>query len=117
MRHKRVIVTSAIVGIVVGVYLLAMIPDGIPSVKVAGQGEAFAWNQNAYWATLEKRFVQQRQQGCGHSVPEVAALLDDIRQQLDGLNSAKLAYRSDSVVRMERAFYDAAVKMGRVQRQ
>jgi hypothetical protein len=50
------------------VYAVLLIPDPEPKVSLddlqGGSKKAFAWNQDAFWTQLEKRYVEAKAAGC-----------------------------------------------------
>lgn len=89
----RVVVT--IIAVLAVIYLLLLIPEragqAVASPSAPATKRAFAWNQDAYWDALEKRYAELRESGC-------KGVDDDVRKRLTGLkdlvarvNTQKLA--------------------------
>jgi len=79
------------------VYAVLLIPDPEPKVALddlqGGSKRVFAWNQDAFWTQLERRYVEAKAVGCvgvGHPVDSLLAL-----------SKKNLAYINQSVLEPE----------------
>jgi hypothetical protein len=69
-------------------FLLLCIPDAAPDLPPAPEhGGAFAWDRDAFWASLEARYVQARDDNCTTAGPAIAdefAVMDATLADLAG---------------------------------
>lgn len=85
---------ARIIGVVVFAYAVLLIPESEPKVPLddlkGGAKKAFAWNQDAFWTQLEKRFVDARAAGCQGVRHTVDSLLVLARKNLASINQGPL---------------------------
>jgi hypothetical protein len=76
------------------VYAVLLIPDPEPKVPLddlpGGSKRAFAWNQDAFWTQLEKRYVEAKTAGCEGVRQAVDSLLALARKNLVSINQSPL---------------------------
>ena len=76
------------------VYAVLLIPVGeekyTPTKAEQLQRPVFAWNQDAYWKTLETRYRTLKQGGCATAVPRLNAKFQDVNKILSRLQQTRL---------------------------
>ncbi|MBM2846342.1 MAG: hypothetical protein HW407_1654 [Bacteroidetes bacterium] len=76
------------------VYAVLLIPDPEPRVSLddlqGGSKKAFAWNQDAFWTQLEKRYIEARATGCEGVRHPVDSLLAAAKKNLAYINQSLL---------------------------
>lgn len=68
------------------IYVVLLIPDRDPSVARAADEQAFVWNRDAFWSSLEARFEAARAADCPSLAPrigELASAIDSLLQRVD----------------------------------
>ncbi len=80
--------------VVVIVYAVLLIPDSEPKVLLddlqGGSKKAFAWNQDAFWTQLERRYVEAKAAGCEGVRRAVDSLLTLARKELVYIRQSSL---------------------------
>lgn len=71
-------------------------------------GQAFAWNQDAYWEDLEENFRKLRQAGCAGVAEEVSDRLDGLRKLLARINGGQFDPAAGEFGELERQMFEVA---------
>ncbi len=92
-------------------FLLLALPGPEPVVAPAPpRGGSFAWNQDAFWHSLETTYVQARGAGCETAASTAAPELSALNVSADGLLRSTVAPPPDAAVldTLERRFFRLA---------
>ena len=74
---------------------LLCIPDSAPALPPAPErGGAFTWDRDAFWKSLETRYVEARENGCATAGPAIARQFPELEAMLADL-SARVADPAD----------------------
>ncbi|HET8541692.1 MAG TPA: YiiX/YebB-like N1pC/P60 family cysteine hydrolase [Anaeromyxobacter sp.] len=93
-------------------YAILLVPDGPPALPPdAGAADArpFAWQQDAYWETLEAGYAAARGGGCEEAGAGAAAALRELAARVDALERAPHGPDAPAVAEVERRVFGAAV--------
>jgi len=95
-----------------GLYLLLLIPEtpnpvDAPENSAARHG-AFAWNQDAYWQSLEVAFREVRQSDCKGAEQQVGSRLREARALLQLLTAEDLEPEAPEFAEIERVLFETA---------
>jgi len=86
--------------------LALAVPARAPDPPAAPAGAAaFAWNRDAYWATLERRFADLRNDDCAARAPTALAAVDTA---LGRLRERSIEPEAASLDSLERQFFELA---------
>lgn len=90
MRLNLKKTAMTLIAAVAAVYLLLLLPpEDTPQMSGDGR-QSFAWNQDAYWNSLEAKFAELRQAGCNGADANVSARLEGLRRLLQRIDAQKL---------------------------
>jgi hypothetical protein len=93
-------------------YLLLLIPEREPAAfKGAGQ-KPFVWNQDLYWAELERQFVQARTQGCDTVLARIDTALNESGRLLLEISEKPLLPNDPSFGLLETNLFVLAPMLG-----
>ncbi|MDA8239355.1 MAG: YiiX/YebB-like N1pC/P60 family cysteine hydrolase [Nitrospiraceae bacterium] len=70
--------------------------------------QAFAWNQDAYWKTLEGKYAKLRQTGCRGAEADVKQRLDGLKKLLTTIDSRMFGPEASEFDELERQMFEAA---------
>src|SRR5262252_9397627 len=91
---------------VIGAVLLCLPPrDGEPPPAPA-RGGAFAWDRDAYWRALERRFVAARAEGCANVAPRTAREIAALDSRIRALGTRPLAADDSALDALDRADFE-----------
>jgi hypothetical protein len=94
--------------ILVGLYLLLLIPDASPPPpKGAGQ-QAFAWKRDAFWSELESKFREARTLDSGERSARFNQSLEQLHRALDPLATTNLPPAAPLFDELEDRFFQLA---------
>ena len=92
-------------------FLLLLLPEREPVIPPATDRQPFAWNQNAFWAELERQFVDARAVGCAGLTGRIDGAIADIGRQLDSLSENTLAPEAPAFAALETNLFHLAPMM------
>ena len=103
----RLFKTAAIaVASLLALLLLLSIPGPRPPVAPApARGGAFVWNQDDYWRSLERAFVDWRAAGCDSAERRAARELADLDRVATRLSATPLPAQAPALDSLERRFF------------
>jgi hypothetical protein len=91
---------------VAAVFGLLCIPDTAPALPPAPErGGAFTWNRDAFWKSLEARYVEARQRGCTTADQAVARQFSELEAALEDLASRAAGPADPAFDRLETAYF------------
>lgn len=96
-------------------YLLLLIPERTEhetELQSSSARKAFAWNQDAYWKTLEAKYAELRQTGCKGADAEVHAKLKVLRSLLQSLSGKMLGPDAPEFGDLETRMFGIAPMVG-----
>jgi hypothetical protein len=70
--------------------------------------QAFVWNKDAYWTTLEKKYSDLRASGCKGAVEDVSGRLASLKRLAARLDSEKLPPDAPEFDELENGMFEAA---------
>jgi hypothetical protein len=113
METDRALKSAAVITMLfVVTYLLLLIPDredhretllSAPSTE-----KAFAWNRDAYWKTLEEKYLALKQTGCGNAAIDIDKSMQDLQKLLTSINTEKLNPAADEFGVLENLMFETA---------
>ncbi|MHB8788547.1 MAG: YiiX/YebB-like N1pC/P60 family cysteine hydrolase [Desulfobulbaceae bacterium] len=71
-------------------------------------GQAFAWNQDAYWEDLEESYRRLRQTGCAGAATEVRGRTETLRQLLSRIAAGHFGPEAGEFGDLERTLFETA---------
>ena len=74
----------------------------------AAAKQAFVWNQDAYWKSLEKMYADLIAGGCGEVVEDVSARLNALKSLLVRIGAQKLSPNAPDFDALEKAMFETA---------
>lgn len=90
-------------------YVLLAVPTPEAPVAPAPQGaQSFAWNRDAYWQSLESRFVEHAATGCRQNDSSILARMATLDSRLHTLRLTTTAPNSSILDSLERHFFELA---------
>ncbi len=89
-----------VVSALVIAYLLLMIPNGTPEIETPGGSQAFLWDQDEMWHSLETRFTRTREAGCVGAGIVIDANIGTIQSSIQSTET--------SFSRLEKLIFEAA---------
>ncbi|NTW59485.1 MAG: hypothetical protein HGA43_09985 [Nitrospirae bacterium] len=79
---------------IVALYAVLLIPIGegesLPSGGRQEQKQAFVWDRDEYWMTLESAYRTLKQGGCGTAVPDLASQFQNAKKALQLIDRTRL---------------------------
>jgi hypothetical protein len=109
MKWKKIIPATMVA--FVAVYLLLLIPEGSEQETVVQSSpvtkQAFAWNQDAYWNALEKKYQELRKSGCTGAEADVSVRLGGLKKLLTDINGRTLGPDAREFSELELSLFEA----------
>ncbi len=97
---------ALVAGSLLALLLLLSIPGPRPPVAPApARGGAFAWNQDDYWRSLQRSYVELRSAGCGTAASRSARELTELGRDADRLLATPVAADGAALDSLERRFF------------
>jgi len=97
-------------------YLVLLIPDRKPAVSslspIESKKQPFAWNQDAYWESLEARYRELRKTGCQKAVPVIQSIIAKLGGTLRTLEGKKLSPEAKVFDEIEQQMFEAGSLVG-----
>src|SRR5213594_523281 len=100
-------ILPAVAGSLVGLLVVLSLPGPEPPVAPA-RGHGFAWNQDAFWHSLEKTYGDARAVGCRAADPVAARELSALGSAADRLLGTSLDPGAAVLDSVERRFFTLA---------
>jgi hypothetical protein len=103
---------TACIAVTVAVHTMSLIFErvaeaaDVPSPATAKQ--AFVWNQDAYWKSLEKMYADLVAGGCGEVVEDVSARLNGLKSLLARIGTQELSPDAPEFDELEKAMFETA---------
>ena len=110
--RKSVQYTAASIVLPLVMYVMALIfeqaayAEAVPSPAVARH--AFVWNQDAYWITLEKRYVDLRASGCKGAEDDVKARVTSLKSLVARIGGQELSPDATEFDELENGMFETA---------
>jgi len=102
MRSRFVIIAATLVV----VFLVLSIPSRDSPPPLSTRATGFSWNQDAYWDTLEAKYRNLRQSGCGEAGLVAGPELAGLGASMAGLETEPVAAEAPVLDSVERGFFD-----------
>lgn len=97
-------------------YLVLLIPDRKPAVssitQIESKKQPFAWNQDAYWETLEARYRELKKTGCEKLAPVIQSAIARLGGTLKTLDGKKLNPEAKVFDEIEQQMFEAGSLVG-----
>lgn len=104
---KLIRIAAVVAGSLVALLLLLCIPGPRPSVAPAPpRGGAFAWNQDAYWRSLERSYVDARDAGCQAAEPKITRALSALVTGVERVSAGRVPPTAPALDSLERRFFE-----------
>jgi hypothetical protein len=100
------IVVPLVVSVMPLIFEQAVYAADVPSPAVAKQ--AFVWNQDTYWTTLEKRYVDLRASGCKGAEEDVNVRLTGLKSLLARISGQKVSPEAAEFSELENGMFETA---------
>jgi len=98
---------AIVAGSLLALLLLLSIPGPRPRVAPApARGGAFAWNQDDYWRSLQRNYVELRTAGCETAAAKSAKQLTEMTSDADRLSATPVAADAGVLDSLERRFFE-----------
>ena len=97
---------------VTGFYLLLLIPDLETAVPAAVPENAFAWNQNEFWSSLEAQFKEARSLGCERLASQIDSAFSNSQQLLDTIAASRVGPEDQNFHLLETNLFRLAPLIG-----
>ena len=118
-KVKKYAIRAAI--IIVGIYLGLLVPDRQAPVQppdpAAPARQPFAWNEDAFWESLEARYRELRTTPCEDRRQAVASSVLRVQSLLRGIRNKKLDPAAPELVELERRMFEIAPLVGGCSRE
>jgi hypothetical protein len=97
------------IGAGLALLLILSIPGPSPSVAPAPpRGGAFAWNQDEYWRSLQRAYLDTRDSGCPSAEPRATRELRALGAAVDRLSAIPVAADAPALDSLERRYIELA---------
>lgn len=111
--HRALVrILLILVGVLACTWLLLLIPEPETPIEQAVNGpvqsQPFAWNQDAFWKTLESEFRKSRVAGCPALQQRIDRLFEKAAGLMHGLSSRKVAAEDSLFREMEELIFQLA---------
>jgi len=97
-------------------YLVLLIPERDPAGSSIGPIESkkqpFAWNQDAYWESLEARYRELRKTGCEKMAPATQSAIQKLNDSLKSIEGKKLNPEAKVFDEFEQRMFEAGSLVG-----
>jgi hypothetical protein len=97
-------------------YLVLLIPERDPAGSSIGQIESqkqpFAWNQDAYWESLEARYRELRKTGREKMAPATQSAIEKLNDSLKSIEGKKLNPEAKVFDELEQRMFEAGSLVG-----
>ena len=104
---KPLRIAAFVAASLVALFLLLSIPAPRPAVAPApSRGGAFAWNQDAYWHSLQQSYVDARAAGCATAEPKAAHGLAALAAEVERLSSVPVPPEAATLDSLERHYFE-----------
>jgi hypothetical protein len=108
-RFRKVVACSALSLAVF--YLLLLIPEAESPLAKGSERKSFAWNQDAFWSSLEHQFKEARASGCDGLAASIDASFSRIQQLLDEIALEALGPSSPKLDLLETNLFQFAPRI------
>jgi hypothetical protein len=93
-------------------YGLLLVPDSQPPAFERARKQPFAWNQDLFWAELEKEFLKARAAGSNALTGQVAEALQEINRRLEQISASPLPHDAPAFRSLEEQVFKLAPLIG-----
>lgn len=111
VRKSLKYMTAGIAAPVIMYMMSLVFEQGVDAADVpspAAAKQAFVWNQDAYWKSLEKMYADLIADGCGEVVEDVSARVNGLKSLLVRIGAQKLSPDAPEFDELEKAMFETA---------
>ena len=110
MKNRTTTSFTGILTVFLAITYLLFIPDrpGCMAAELSAPTtrQAFAWNQDTFWESLEERYQKLRQAGCAGVAEDVRGRMEGLRKLLVRIDGGKFGPDADEFSELERGTFE-----------